>query len=283
MAATAAAQSILDAQKKTWNTFAPGWSKWDEFFMHAIAPMGESLLTAVDLKTGQRVLDVATGTGEPGLTAAERVRPGEVIGIDISEAMVSLAQKNAAYRKLANYRAETQEASALPYPDGHFDAIVCRLGIMFFADMPATLSELRRVLKPGGRIAFSSWAEPPSNPWASLTGGIVSRLLGLSPPPEDAPGFYRFSNPEKLNATLSAAGFSAPEVREVKGELRFDTTAKYWEFMTDVVAPIVKALQETTPEKRNEAREAVLAEAGKLMSGQGLILPWKAFVGVAAK
>lgn len=289
MAATAAAQSILDAQKNTWNAFAPGWNKWDEFFMHAIAPMGEALLAAVELKPGQRVLDVATGTGEPGLTAAERVRSGEVIGIDISEAMVKLARENAAHRRLASYRAEVQEASALPYPDGDgpggpgFDAIVCRLGIMFFADMPATLAELRRVLKPAGRIAFSSWAEPPANPWASLTGGIVSPLLGMAPPPEDAPGFYRFSNPEKLKATLSAAGFTASEIREVNGELHFESAAKYWEFMTDVVAPIAKALQDTTPEKRSEAREAVLAEAGKLMSDRGLILPWKSWVGVATR
>ncbi len=283
MAATAAVQSILDAQKKTWNTFAPGWSKWDEFFMQAIAPMGQALLDAVDLNPGQRVLDVATGTGEPGLTAAERVRPGEVIGIDISEAMVGLAGQNAARRKVGNYRAEVQEASTLPYPDGYFDAIVCRLGIMFFGDMPGTLSELRRVLKPGGRIAFSSWAEPPSNPWASLTGGIVSRMLGLSPPPEDAPGFYRFSNAEKLKTTLSAAGFLNPETREVKGKLRFDSAPKYWEFMMDVVAPIVKSLQETTPEKRSEIQAAVLAEAGKHVAGQGLILPWTSRVGVAAK
>src|SRR5690349_3047910 len=92
MAATAAAQNILDAQKKTWNAFAPGWNKWDDYFMKAIAPMGEALLAAVDLKPGHRVLDVATGTGEPGLTAAARIGAGEVIGIDISEAMVALAR-----------------------------------------------------------------------------------------------------------------------------------------------------------------------------------------------
>lgn len=277
------AQNILDAQRKTWNAFAPGWGKWDEFFMQAIAPMGEALLTAVDFKAGQRILDVATGTGEPGLRAAERVRLGEVIGIDISESMVGLARENASRRKLTNYRAEVQEASALSYPDGHFDAIVCRLGIMFFGDMPATLSELRRVLKPGGRIAFSSWAEPPSNPWASLTGGIVSRLLGLPPTPEDAPGFYRFSDPEKLKSTLAAAGFGTPEARQVLGQLRFDSAAIYWEFMTDVVAPIVKALQETTLEKRREAQEMVFAEAEKRVTSQGLVFPWKSWVGVATK
>lgn len=283
MTANAATQKILDAQKKTWNAFAPGWGKWDEFFMQAIAPMGEALLAAVELKPGQRVLDVATGTGEPGLTAAERVRPGEVIGVDISESMVGLARENAARRNVTNYRAEVQEASALPYPDGHFDAIVCRLGIMFFGDMPATLSELRRVLKPAGRIAFSSWAEPPSNPWASLTGGIVSRLLDLPPAPEDAPGFYRFSNPGKFKSTLAAAGFGSPETREAIGTLHFDSAANYWEFMTDVVAPIVKALQEATPEKRREAQETVFAEAEKLITGQGLAFPWKSWVGVAAK
>ena len=283
MAATAETQGILDAQKKTWNKFAPGWGKWDDFFMRTIAPMGEALISAAHLAAGQRVLDVATGTGEPGLTVAERVRPGEVVGIDISDAMIALARENARRRSLANFKGEVQEASSLPYPDGHFDAILCRLGIMFFADVNATLSELRRVVKPGGRAVFSSWAEPASNPWASLTGGILNRVLSLPPPPEDAPGFYRFANPEKLRSVLLTAGFQSAEVREVRGEIRFDTPSKYWEFMNDVVAPIVKALQEATPEGRKEVTEAVLAEAEMWMSGNGLVLPWKAWIGIAAR
>ena len=283
MPSTTETQGILDAQKKTWDRFAPGWGKWDLFFMRTIAPMGEALLSAAGLRPGLRVLDVATGTGEPGLTAAERVKPGEVVGIDISEAMIGLARENARRRGLGNFKGEVLEASSLPHPDGHFDAILCRLGIMFFGDVTATLSELRRVLKPGGRAVFSSWAEPPSNPWASLTGGIVARILALPPPSENAPGFYRFSNPDKLRGALSAAGFPSVEIRDVRGEIRFDSPPMYWEFMTDVVAPIVKALQETTAGKRKEVEEAVLAEAEKRMGGDGLVLPWKAWVGTAAK
>ena len=105
----------------------------------------------------------------------------------------------------------------------------------------------------------------------------------MPPPSENAPGFYRFSNPDKLRGALSAAGFPSVEIRDVRGEIRFDSPPMYWEFMTDVVAPIVKALQETTAGKRKEVEEAVLAEAEKRMGGDGLVLPWKAWVGTAAK
>lgn len=283
MSRTAEVQSILDSQKKTWDRFAPGWNKWDGFFMRSIAPMGEALLGAADLKPGWMVLDVATGTGEPGLTAAERVRPGEVLGIDISEAMIRIARENAARRDMANFKGEALEASSLPHRDGHFDAILCRLGIMFFGDVNGTLSELCRVLKQGGKAAFSSWAEPAANPWASLTGSIVSRMLAFPAPPVDAPGIYRFAEPEKLRSTLLAAGFRKVEVSEVKGEIRFASAQEYWEFMTDVVAPIVKALQEAAPEKRLEVQEAVLKEADKRISGEGLVFPWKAWTSLAMK
>lgn len=118
---------------------------------------------------------------------------------------------------------------------------------------------------------------------ASLTGGMVSRVLALPAPPAEAPGMFRFSDPGKLRSALLGAGFQEVEVTEVKGEIRFDSVEGYWEFMTDVVAPLVEALQETTPEKRQEVRDTVLQEAGKRISGEGLVFPWKAWTSLAIR
>ncbi len=276
-------QGLLAGQKKTWNDFAPGWGKWDKFFMHTIASMGEEILSAVNLKPGQRVLDVATGTGEPGLSAAKRVRPGEVIGIDIAEGMIRIARENATRQGLSNYKAEVLEASSLPYPEGHFDFVICRLGLMFFGDVHATLAELRRVLKTGGKAAFSVWAEPANNAWATTIGSIFTKMLASPPVPEDAPGLFRFAKSEKLRTAFENAGFDGFELREVGGEMRFESPAQYWEFMTEVAAPIARALEGVSQEKRTEIRAAVLAEAEKHVSGGGFALSWKTWVAVAAR
>lgn len=276
-------QEIIDAQKATWNKFAPGWKKWDGLLMRSLQPMSDAVVDAAGLKRGDQVLDLATGTGEPGLTAATRIGDGKVLGLDVAAEMVAIANENAKARGLGNYAARTQEASQLDFPEGAFDAVVCRLGVMFFGDPPATLKELLRLLKPGRKASLSAWGEPAQNPHATLIGGILAKGLGLPPPPEDAPGIFRFSSQEKFRGLLEGAGFRDVAVTEAKGEVSWETPLQYWEYMTEIAAPIAKALAGAPPEKSAEMKAQVLEEAGKRIRDGQVTLAWSAWIASGTK
>ena len=153
-------EQIREQQKQSWNKFSPGWKKWDTLLMSFLKPMGDAIIEKLGIGEEDHVLDIAAGTGEPGLTIAAIAKKGTVIGTDLSEEMLKIAESNAAGRGLKNYSTKVADAGELPFSDDSFTAISCRMGFMFFPDMELALGEMYRVLKPGGRIAASVWAAP---------------------------------------------------------------------------------------------------------------------------
>lgn len=148
---------IRESQKATWNKFSSGWEKWNDFTMDFLQPMGHSIIDFLELKQTDRVLDIATGTGEPGLSIALLVNKGQVIATDLSEDMLTIAAKTAKTRSITNFETRMADCCELPFPDAHFDAVSCRMGFMFFPDMLMAAKEMFRVLKPGGVMATSVW------------------------------------------------------------------------------------------------------------------------------
>ena len=185
---------IKEQQRKLWNKFSPGWNKWDSFVIDWLRPIGDKLLGTVQLRNEEKLLDVATGTGEPGLSAAKSIPGAQVIGIDIAEEMVAIANEHAKEQSLGNYSAQTEDMSRkLSFGDNYFDKAICRFGIMYFPNPASDLKEVVRVVKPGGALAFSAWSEPNKNPWATTASSVINKLLNLPPPPPDAPGVFRHS------------------------------------------------------------------------------------------
>src|SRR6266404_889887 len=133
-------EKIREVQKEAWNKSSAGWKKWDDIKMKFLKPMSDEMIRMLGLKDDDIVLDVATGTGEPGLTIASILKNGKVTGTDLSEKMVAVAE------------AICCDVSSLPFVNDTFTAITCRLGFNLFSDMNLALSEMIRVLKPGCRI-----------------------------------------------------------------------------------------------------------------------------------
>lgn len=233
---------IRDQQRATWDRFSPGWKKWDAFTMRLLQPMGEAIIAALRLQPTDAVLDIATGTGEPGLTIAAQVPQGRVVAQDLSEGMLRVAREHAQARGLTNFETTLGDACELPFVDGTFDALSCRMGFMFFPDMALAAREMARVLKPGGRMATSVWSGSEHNSWITGLIGIIKRHLDLPAPPPGAPGMFRCAQPRFISDLLRETGFVDVGEREVRGQVRYVSPDEYWSFQTEVVAPVVSAL-----------------------------------------
>ena len=277
---TATFDELKEQQKNSWNRFSAGWKKWDQFVMEWLKPVGDKIIELADLKRDYEVLDCATGTGEPGLTAAAIVREGTVTATDLSDKMVSIANENAQHRGIKNYKATTYDTDHLPFDDNRFDAVISRFGIIFFPDLQADVKELSRVLKPDHKLVASVWAEPNYNPWASVPMAVIRSVLTLPPPPKGQPGIFRCAEKGYTADVFSEAGLKNVKEHEVNGTTSFDTSAAYWEYMKEIAAPIVTALETAETHQKNEIDRQLMQELKKYENKDTgeLVLPWKAYV-----
>jgi ubiquinone/menaquinone biosynthesis C-methylase UbiE len=252
---------VRGQQRRTWDRFAEGWQRWDPTVRRWLSPVGDAMIRRAHLQERSVVLDVATGTGEPGLSAAGLVPRGQVVLIDLAEHMLAVAAANAAERGLANVETCVGDAASLPFPDESFDAVLCRFGFMFFPDMDAAATELARVIRPGGRVSAAVWAEPDNNPWATLVAGAIAGVVVAPAVPPDSPGLFRCAPSGLMYDVLTRAGFRHVSDEEISCLLVHEDPEAYWRFMTDVAAPVVAGLAMTDRVGQNAIRERVLAEA----------------------
>ncbi|HXS35771.1 MAG TPA: class I SAM-dependent methyltransferase, partial [Flavipsychrobacter sp.] len=198
------------------------------------------------------------GTGEPGITIASIVKKGRVVITDLSEGMLQVAQENAAKHGIKNIEPIIADVCNLPFADNSFDAISCRFGFMFFPDMLLAAKEMVRVLKPGGRLATAVWAGPEQNFWVTATMAPLNKNMQLSPPPPGAPGILRCAQPNLVADLFKQAGLRDVAEIDVPSKFDFGTAELYWNFMTDVVAPVVAALSKADEATRNKIKSEVL-------------------------
>ena len=250
-------EQIREQQKNTWNTFSPGWRKWDDFTMDWLKPLGEEIISSLKLQPTDTVLDVAGGTGEPGLSIASIVRDGKVVITDLAEGMLQVARDNAASKGITNYETIVCDACNLPFEDETFDAVSCRLGFMYFPDMLMAAQEMVRVLKPGGRIATAVWGVPGKNFWVTASMGTINRIMQLPAPPPGAPGIFRCGNPGFIASMFEQAGLKNIAETEVTGKLPCGDNDTYWTFTNDVVAPAVAALSKADEETKDRIKKEV--------------------------
>src|SRR6187402_1477936 len=186
-------EKIREVQKEAWNKSSAGWKKWDDLMMNFLQPMNTEMIQMLDIHDSDIILDVATGTGEPGLTIASILKSGKVVGTDLAEEMLIVAEEKAKNLGIKNFETVCCDVSSLPFENDTFNSIACRLGIMFFPDIQLALQEMVRVLKPGGRIVFSVWDHKEKNFWINASMESMISGLGLNPP-VGAPGLFRCSN-----------------------------------------------------------------------------------------
>jgi len=250
-------EAIREQQKASWNRFAAGWKKWDPVTMEFLQPMKEAIIRYLQPNDGQKILDIAAGTGEPALSIAASNKGGTVTITDISEEMMEIAREKAIAKKLTNIETVICDASDLPFENGSFDAVSCRFGFMFFPDMQLAANEIYRVLKPGGRFATTVWNFPEKNFWVTAIMGTIMRLMEIPPPPPEVPGMFRCCKPGRMKDILEKAGFSDIEEREILSTLKTKSVDQYWEMMTEIGASVVAALSQADDGMRSKIKEEV--------------------------
>jgi len=250
-------EQIREQQKASWNKFSSGWKKWDDLTMDFLKPMGTEIIKQLNLKNSDVVLDVAAGTGEPGLTIAASLTEGKVIITDLAEDMLEIARENAMLRGIKNIETMVCDVSELPFPDNTFDAISCRFGFMFFPDMLLAAKEMARVLKPGGRIATAVWNVPEKNFWVTAIMGTTNRNMELSGPPPGAPGMFRCAEEGFMTDLFKQAGLKNNSQKEIASKLNCKTTDTYWNMMTEIAAPVVAALSKADDAMKAKIKKEV--------------------------
>ena len=273
----------LEQQKNTWNKYSSGWRKWDEVLMTAMLPIADSLIDALELNGNEYVLDVASGTGEPGLSLSTLLPEGRVNGSDLAENMVEIANLHAQERGITNYHSQQCDATNMPFEDNTFDHVICRFGIMFFPDIESGLREMTRVLKPGGKLAVAVWAAPELNSFITLMAMIVAERLNLPKPGPDTPGIFRCAQSGSTNQLLTNVGLSKVMEYSVNGEATFESPAKYWDVFSDVAGPIMEALNNEPPEVINEIKEAVIEKAATMIRDNLVYTDWEVNIATGIK
>jgi SAM-dependent methyltransferase len=254
------AEEVRAAQRRAWAALSRSWEKWDAIIMDQLAPVGAAMIEALAVPEDGRHLEVAAGTGEPGLTVAASRPRARVVLTDLAPEMLAVAERRAAAQGIGNVETAVCSADALPYPDASFDTVSVRFGFMFFPDLPKATAELVRVLAPGGRLCGSVWVAPDQNPWTGLVVDAIRAETDVPPPDPSGPHMFRCAAPGAVTSLYEGAGLRDVREWDVELALRAESPEEYWELISEHVSLAAAALRELDPPARERIRTRVLAE-----------------------
>ena len=202
------------------NALAPGWERQRTRIEDSVAPVRQWLIEKLAPRPGDTVLELAAGAGDTGFEAAAIAgEDGRLLSTDVSGEMVDVARRRGAALGLRNVEYRVMDAEHIGYEDASVDGVVCRFAYMLMADPAAALTETRRVLRRGGRLALAVWGAPERNPWMTILARVLVERGHMPPPEPGAPDPFSMASEERTRALLEAAGFGAVGTEEVRGAL----------------------------------------------------------------
>jgi SAM-dependent methyltransferase len=246
-----------------WAAVAGSWAEHAEYADARGAAAAEKMLDLSAPQPGERVLELACGPAGLGLAAAERVAPGgEVVLSDVVAEMTSIAAARAEALGLRNVSTCELDLEDIDQPDGSYDVVLCREGLMFAADPARAAREIRRVLRPGGRFAIAVWGPRERNPWLGVVFDAVSAQLGRPVPPPGIPGPFSLEDADRLAGVLSGAELTDVVVSELPVPLRAVSFEEWWARTSALAGPLAKMLA-SLPDEAAAALRARVREASR--------------------
>ena len=267
------ADEIRDGQRAAWAGLSAGWEKWDSVIMDQLGPVGAAMIERLDLAEDHRHLDIAAGTGEPGLSIARLVPMGRVVLTDLAAEMLDIAARRAEAQGITNVETKVCSADDLPFDDATFDSVSVRFGYMFFPDMGKATAEFVRVLEPGGRLCSSVWVKPEENPWTAIAMQAIATEVDLAPTDPDRPNMFRCAAPGYVRALYEAAGLRDVAEWDVGVELVTRSPEQYWEMISEHVSLAVAALRQVDEPARERIRARAIAEVSAFETDGAVRVP----------
>jgi SAM-dependent methyltransferase len=273
-----------NAQREQWNKDGAAWRRWNPTLDRWYGDVTRRMLDLIRIQPGQRILDIAAGAGEPAVSAAERVGPsGYVLATDISEGIVELALQVARDRGLKQVETRVMDGENLDLPDASFDAVLCRLGLMYMPHPVTALREWRRALKAGGRVAVVVFSTPDRNSWGAVPASIIRRRAQLPPPVPGQPGPFSLGGPGVLEGIFRQAGFADPEVCAVPVPHRTASAAEYVQVAREAFGAFNAMMAHLPAQERESAWNEIEASMRSFESPGGFEVPGECLVGAATK
>jgi ubiquinone/menaquinone biosynthesis C-methylase UbiE len=267
-----------------WAAVAGGWDEHADYVDVRAAPATDRLLELAAPRPGERVLELACGPGGLGLAAARRVAPGgEVVLSDVAAEMTAIAAARADALGLTNVSTRELDLEHIDEPDGAYDVVVCREGLMFAPDPAGAAREMARVLRPGGRVALAVWGPRERNPWLGLVLDACSAQLGKAVPPPGVPGPFSLDDGDRLAGLLSDAGLDDVMVSELSVPLRAGSFEEWWTRTSALAGPLATILAGLPEDARRALRARARAAVGAYETPNGLEFPGLTLIAVARR
>jgi SAM-dependent methyltransferase len=270
-------------QRARWDHVAERWGRRADDIRELSLPVSRWMVQSLRLSPGQRVLELAAGPGDTGFLAAEKIAPGSLITSDGSEAMLKVARARARDLGLDNVQFNRLELEWIDLPAASVDAVLCRWGLMLCVDPSAAASEIRRVLKPGGRLSVAVWDSPELNPWATMDWQAVIELGYMAAPDPGGPGMFALAPASRLRELLENAGFVDVLVDGVQLDRSYESVDAYVAETLDLSATFSEMWAKLEQSQRSEVIERIASLAAPYRVADGsLRLPGRSLVAAAS-
>jgi SAM-dependent methyltransferase len=262
------------AQRDGWDSVAGGWKEWWELIEKGAQKITQRLIKLAEIKPGQRVLDVATGIGEPSITAAKVIGTGgHVLAIDISRQMLAIAKERATFLRLQDIiEFRESDAENLDLANSSFDAALSRWGLMLFPNLDAAIGKIYNSIVSGGRFAAAVWADATKVPIISLASRIIGSQVQMSALPPEVPNPFSLADTNKLENSLARIGFRDIHIDTVFVTFEFKSGEDYCRYCQAVSASARIALSKVTEERKEDIwRKVAEGAARNYGTANGLI------------
>lgn len=269
---------------RQWQEAAEAWDRWGQVIERWLGPATEVMLDLASVGEGSRVLDVAAGAGGQSLAAARRVGDaGHVLATDISPKLLEFAAERASEAGLGNVGTAVLDGEQLDVEAGSFDAVISRVGFIYFPDQQAALRGMHRALRSGGRLAGIVYSTAQGNPFFSIPVSIIRRRAQLPAPAPGQPGPFSFGEPGVIEAAFQRAGFSSVETRRIAAPLRLQSAAECVRFERESFGALHQMLAGLSEPDREEAWAEIEAELGQFEDTDGFEGPCEMLIAAATK